>query len=103
MFVISDHFDIIDLEGLDKLETLNIGLHDTMDKKEFDIMCLTILPIFPALKRLRIFFTDQESKSKLVASIFEDEPEYKNTETLGCGNWEIDFKVFDVGTDIELY
>lgn len=102
MFVMLDHFDILDLEGLDELETLNIGLHDIMSKKEFDILCLTILPILPALKHLRIFFTEKESMSNLVGAIFEDRPEYKNADTLRCGQWQIDFKVFDVGTYPEI-
>ena len=100
LFILLDMFDILDLEGMDALETLNIGLED-FNKKEFDILCLAILPTLPNLKYVRIYVTDDAVLKELVGEIFEDQPEHKDADTLICGNWHIEFKVFGIGVDAD--
>lgn len=54
-----DFFDILDLKGCDALETLNVAFHsEGTSKEELDVLCNTILPVLPALKKVRIFSDD---------------------------------------------
>eukprot|EP00956_Cyclotella_meneghiniana_P038523 scaffold155476_cov20-Cyclotella_meneghiniana.AAC.3 len=90
-----DPYDILDLSGMDSLETLNIGLLTTITKKEFDIMCLRFMPLLPKLKRLRIYGADEESLNQLVYSILEDDTKYYDVDVLCVGEYEIEFRLFE--------
>jgi hypothetical protein len=83
-YVLIDQYDLLDLEGLDNLETLNVAFTIDMTQEEFGIVCKTILPIFPSLKKLRVFG--------------EDFMEHKMT----VGKLEIEFGSFNYGDVIEL-
>lgn len=83
-YVLIDQYDILDLEGMDNLETLNVAFTIDMSQEEFDILCKTILPIFPSLKKLRIFGEDFMEQNMVV------------------GNLEIEFSSFNYGDVIEL-
>eukprot|EP00956_Cyclotella_meneghiniana_P021979 scaffold40799_cov31-Cyclotella_meneghiniana.AAC.7 len=95
LFVMIDPYDILDLSGMDSLETLNIGLLTTITKKEFDIMCLRFMPLLPKLKRLRIYGADEESLNQLVYSILEDDTKYYDVDVLCVGEYEIEFRLFE--------
>jgi hypothetical protein len=82
--VLIDQYDILDLEGLDNLETLNVAFTIDMSQNEFDVLCKTILPIFPSLKKLRVYGED----------FMENQMTYKNI--------EIEFAPFNLGDVVKL-
>ena len=100
IYILLDMFDILDLEGMVALETLNIGLED-FNKKEFDILCLAILPSLPNLKYVRIFVPDTDTLKCLIRECFKDQPEHMDADTLIVGNWNIEFKVFGIGVNAD--
>jgi hypothetical protein len=83
-YVLIDQYDILDLEGLDNLETLNVAFTIDMSQNEFDVLCKTILPIFPSLKKLRVYGED----------FMENQMTYKNI--------EIEFAPFNLGDVVKL-
>jgi hypothetical protein len=83
-YVLIDQYDILDLEGLDNLETLNVAFTIDMNQDEFSILCNTILPIFPSLKKLRVFGEDLMEQSMRVRNI------------------DIEFASFNLGDVVEL-
>jgi hypothetical protein len=83
-YVLIDQYDILDLEGLDNLETLNVAFTIDMSQNEFDVSCKTILPIFPSLKKLRVYGED----------FMENQMTYKNI--------EIEFAPFNLGDVVKL-
>jgi hypothetical protein len=83
-YVLIDQYDILDLEGLDNLETLNVAFTIDMSQDEFSILCHTILPIFPSLKKLRVFGEDFMETSMKVRDI------------------DIEFASFNLGDVVEL-
>ena len=84
MHVLIDQYDILDLEGLNELETLNIALDRDMFKEEFDQLITTILPVLPKLERLRIYGM---------------EPVHYD---MRCMKYDVDFRFFDVSGSVEL-
>lgn len=83
-YVLIDQYDILDLEGLDNLETLNVAFTIDMSQEEFNVLCQTILPIFPSLKKVRIYGEDFMEQSMAV------------------GKLEIEFASFNLGDVVEL-
>lgn len=84
-YVLVDQYDLLDLNGLTSLETLNIAFHDDMDTSGFEDLCQTILPKFPSLKKLRIFSDEMGM-------------DY----TMQRGALEIEFASFNFGDEVEL-
>eukprot|EP00956_Cyclotella_meneghiniana_P024553 scaffold49424_cov30-Cyclotella_meneghiniana.AAC.6 len=95
MFIMVDLYDVLDLVGMDSLETLNIGMPTNITKKEFDVMCLTILPLLPKLKRVRIYGPNEESLNQLVSTLFENVTNHKDIDFFRVKDWEIHFRLFD--------
>lgn len=83
-YVLVDQYDILDLEGMENLETLNVAFTIDMSQDEFNVLCKTILPIFPSLKKVRIFGEDFMERNMTV------------------GNLEIEFGHFNLGDVVEL-
>jgi hypothetical protein len=77
--VLIDHYDILDLEGLDNLETLNCAFTCDLSEDDITLLCKTILPVLPSLKKFRVFT--------------EDTMEMK----MNRGNLEIEFVPFNLG------
>ena len=94
LFVLIDMFDILDLEGMVSLETLNVGFHTEVTKKEFDILCLALLPVIPNLKKVQIYCIDEKSLKNFIQAIFNERPEHVDMAELTVGNWKIDVKVY---------
>ena len=84
MFVMIDQYDVLDLEGLVELETLNVGFPGDMSQEEFNTLIRSILPVIPKLKRMRIFGFDICSYD------------------LKCDNYDMEFRFFHTGGQIEL-
>lgn len=83
-YVLIDQYDILDLEGLVNLETLNVAFTINMSQEEFCVFCKTILPVLPSLKKVRVFG--------------EDFMAYKMT----VGDLEIEFDSFNLGDMVYL-
>ncbi len=54
-YALQDLNDLLILQGLRSLETLNLALDDNVDEGVVDYMCRYIFPAFRSLKRVRIF------------------------------------------------
>ena len=94
LFVLLDIFDILDLEGMGAVETLNLGFHKAFTKKEFNILCIAILPVIPNLKRVHIYCADEESLKKFVEEIFNEQPEHVEQVDFTVEDWLIDVTVY---------
>jgi len=54
-YALQDPIDLLILQGLSSLETLNLAFDDDVDEGVVDYMCQHIFPPFRVLKRVRIF------------------------------------------------
>ena len=83
-YVLINQYSIMDLVGLDDLETLNVAFKVDLSQDEFNILCNTILPLFPSLKKVRIFGEDCMERKTFVGDI------------------EVEFGSFNLGDVVEL-